>query len=43
MDDIEKDLDDCSEVADLIEIYKIPTTQEDTEGYAVRSLILLNN
>lgn len=41
MEDIEKDLDDCAELADLIEYYEMPASEEDHKGYAVRLLIMI--
>ena len=39
MEDIEEDLDDCAELADLIELYEMPTNEEDLKGFSVRFVL----
>ena len=40
MDDIERDLDICAELFDLIDLYDIPGNDEDLSGFQVMFLKL---
>jgi hypothetical protein len=40
MDDIERDLDICAEIFDLIDMYDIPGNDEDIGGFTVVILFI---